>query len=438
MKTIKKIIIIAIILVGVLYKSNDYTITSFKEIKKESDTDKTIHNEISLKIYKYGINDEFLPGVTFKLKSYNNILEWESVENDEQGCYEIIESADKPVSDFNSILSNTQKDFINSIKTTEDISSSVVKSISNIVTDYNNNNNTYYVYDIYLPTAFLLEETNVPPGYIKEKIYVPGTIQFTYRTPSEEDNTLELFSVELYCRKTPRYLKYDDYDEEYLVGIDFRKNDELWQTKSIETNSCALERYKDIPFEAKDFNVNPGNCQLVLKNVKGKISLSVENKVNETISLTTTSNTKLTYKVTLKNTGDIDAVDSILTSRIPTGFEYVEGSVSDGGIYNNGEIQWRVTRLDAKKEKTFTFNVYVPKGTNVSKDYIGESSVSNFAMPNRVDSDKTVVKLLLVNPNTSFPIMIIGGVFILLSLLIPTFINYYKKNKEENIIYDNF
>ena len=85
-----------------------------------------------------------------------------------------------------------------------------------------------------------------------------------------------------------------------------------------------------------------------------------------------------------------------------------------------------------------TFNVYVPKGTNVSKDYIGESSVSNFAMPNRVDSDKTVVKLLLVNPNTSFPIMIIGGVFILLSLLIPTFINYYKKNKEENIIYDNF
>ena len=74
---------------------------------------------------------------------------------------------------------------------------------------------------------------------------------------------------------------------------------------------------------------------------------------------------------------------------------------------------------------------------DITKDYIGESSVSNFAMQNRVNSDKTVVKLSLINPNTVTPITIIALVGISLIILIVLIINFYN-NKKENKLYDNF
>ena len=149
-------------------------------------------------------------------------------------------------------------------------------------------------------------------------------------------------------------------------------------------------------------------CLVVMtfkRNEKGTINLEINTTVNDKNAITTTSNNKIQYKVNVKNTGTVDAVDTLVVSKLPEGFQYVENTASNGGIYNASDntITWDIARLRVANDTTLTYEAYIPNGVSGLNSYIGEAYAESFGMNQRVESNKTVVNLLL-NPKTSAPV----------------------------------
>ena len=146
-------------------------------------------------------------------------------------------------------------------------------------------------------------------------------------------------------------------------------------------------------------------CYFSLFNEKGEVNLAINTTVNDKNSITTTTNNTLKYKVNVKNTGTVDAIDNIIISKLPEGFTYVENSASNGGVYNSTDntVTWNVARLRISDNIDLTYEAYAPEGASSLKSYIGEAYAQAFGMNNRIESNKTTVNLML-NPKTSAPI----------------------------------
>jgi uncharacterized repeat protein (TIGR01451 family) len=67
-----------------------------------------------------------------------------------------------------------------------------------------------------------------------------------------------------------------------------------------------------------------------------------------------------TYEITVKNTGDAPARDTVLTDPLPSGLQFV--SASDGGANQGGTVTWRLGVLDpgASKKVTLTVKALTP------------------------------------------------------------------------------
>ncbi len=116
-------------------------------------------------------------------------------------------------------------------------------------------------------------------------------------------------------------------------------------------------------------------------------------------------------------------------------FIYVENSATNEGVYENSVISWRIDKISKDHEIDFSYQAYGSDDTNQDTQYIGEVSVNNFAMPQKVEVNKTIVRLNLENPITSTP-----GVIIIIILCIGIAFTIYqvtnnkkKKTKKEEI-----
>ena len=116
----------------------------------------------------------------------------------------------------------------------------------------------------------------------------------------------------------------------------------------------------------------------------------------------------LLYKITYTNADD-SAADVTITDTIPQYTTYVDGSVDNGGIVNNGVITWTL-KLEPKETKTVSFCVAVvgAKGQTISNQASaveGENTVKTESITNPIEED-TLTKDVFI---TSDPKVSIDG-----------------------------
>uniref|UniRef100_A0A7C9JCS6 DUF11 domain-containing protein n=1 Tax=Muribaculaceae bacterium Z82 TaxID=2304548 RepID=A0A7C9JCS6_9BACT len=195
-----------------------------------------------------------------------------------------------------------------------------------------------------------------------------------------------------YGRNRTGYVKSGDIlplaheDELRILGVpegtlysvvEQEANEEGWYTK---------------PQAGKFEGVVSGNTvhRLSFKNVKGvrppdpQIAIVKEQAVGEGTftkdTLDVAGEDTVTYRLTVTNTGEGLADDVVVADPVPEGLLYVEGSASDGGVYEDGTITWELGDLAAGASKSVTFKATVPVVE-------GERSWTNGASVSYFDND---------------------------------------------------
>ena len=93
---------------------------------------------------------------------------------------------------------------------------------------------------------------------------------------------------------------------------------------------------------------------------------------------------RLTYEITVRNVGNVDAVDVKIEDDLPNNVDYV--SSSDGGSHSGGRVRWTID-LDAGESKTLTVRVDVDDNADDGDRILNEACVENFDC----DDDTTTV-----------------------------------------------
>lgn len=442
-------IIVGLLFIGGNVLKGNVISSDKKDVSVDGSYEKFGDVELGINFYKYDSNKNFLAGTKFKLSSYNNAYKLypseEYYDNDEvmitgyRSYYgeEIFDGA-------YSLLSDQQKQFASSITTTDDFNS-INSQFVNCY--YRSNNfellNPYgpskrqegYYCSVPLPTVFTLEETKAPSGYAKTKVLVPGIVNLQYfvegysqptRRQTEEvqyrasdfDQPYDVELVGIYAYNLNAYIEYGDVDTNILLGTNMDEAiDAIYENAQGTECGAVKSTFKAVEQSTAAQEAIPGNlvilnnprifnyCYFSLFNEKGEVNLAINTTVNDKNSITTTTNNTLKYKVNVKNTGTVDAIDNTIISKLPEGFAYVENSASNGGVYNSTEntVTWNVARLRISDNIDLTYEAYAPEGASSLKSYIGEAYAQAFGMNNRIESNKTTVNLML-NPKTSAPI----------------------------------
>ena len=116
----------------------------------------------------------------------------------------------------------------------------------------------------------------------------------------------------------------------------------------------------------------------IIVDKKGNSALTVNSYVNskEEVNLTESSNVEI--KVFLKNSGKAPSYENKVVSNVPEGVEYVAGSATDNGVYDEEKntVTWDLDYLDASSGYIFSYEVAVTTGSKESV-YVTTSSVSS-------------------------------------------------------------
>ncbi len=439
-----KIVFVLAIIVGIVFSAcnimqNKNLIINKKEVQKVgiiSPDQKMGYISIDFDFGKADLNMNPLDGARFKLSAYNNVYSTYSIP-DGDGVY-IFDYYAHNTSSYNKILkslSNSQKELIDSIKTTNDL-----KKLEYVDCDEVDG-----ICFVYLPTIFVIEEVQAPNGYAKTKVVAPGQITAAYglqgydkkevdylnsyrntvgflpgaSIPSNADEILgddniEIELIGLESRVLPfGFMEYGEVDLEDLIGTNV---DEIMNIWFQYLDPACIRMFKTPDNFSKSVKGSAGSsipdildeCD-VIKDYKGSASLSINTTVNEKESISTTANSKLNYRISISNNGNIPSLDNKVVSKLPDGFNYVEGSASNNGKYDQSTntITWIVYRLEDKDSLTLTYDAYAPEGLSSLKNYVGEASIESFSVSNRVESNKTTVRLM-INPKTNAPLFGIG------------------------------
>ena len=377
---------------------NNKTVINTSYNKYLSSYDKVlVKTNINYNINKLDENNTFQKDVKLRLTTYNYIYSIDSVLKDNYYNLSLVKEEERNIK---RLFSDKQLKKIDSIKTKSDIEK--LSQSNNAICNEDK-------CEVLFPTVFYLEEKEVPTDYQKQKVLLRGVIRVNYDTKDQ----VIITSVELKSLDENLSMEYGEYDLDDLISTSYEKANELWSKK------------ENIMYREKEENTLGIN----LFGKKGTIDFIIKNYVNDKTNIIAVTKEKVKYKVLVKNIGTLSAVDSIVTSVIPEGFKYVENSANNNGVYDNGEIKWNVSKLDNNKSIELSYEAYAEPDSIISKDYVSEASISNYALDNRLDSNRVNVKLLFLNPDISIPIIIIG-MFITLFSIMMIFLRK-KKEKEE-------
>lgn len=470
-KIMISVLVIAITVLGFSFYGNHKVGVNKQKVSEFEVRDYYRMNGLIL-VQKTDENGDPQSGVTFKAKSLDEEFVYTLRRNNEESSpkyiggssyvnYYLETQDDLSKDEFYSFLKPEQISVLESIHTERDLQE---KANDNYLCDgYNytddNGNPTgesEYNCSLVYPTVFTLEETRVPTGYGKKKILLPAVAYieyYNYYSSGESHDIDDELSFEyggVSIIPNGYYMEYGEVDINELLDSDINKVVRLWKNKGIYNTYCnsttqlyggldeglntvqnmtQIDFHKAISNSALSF-YDGNTCPIALENERGETKLEISSYVNNSEEITTDVNQVIDYKVVVKNTGDFDAVDNKVVSRLPEGFVYVEGSVSNGGRYENGAVTWDIARIEQGEDLTLTYRAYAPKGANTFSSYVGETSVENFALDNnKVEANKTYVKLSLTNPYTYTPIGILVLVLILSVIALTAAVQLKTKKK---------
>ncbi len=360
----------------------------------------------------------------FKLSTWDDKYSFYS-QSPQKGVYIIEGYKELTVNNMLSLLTPDEKNLIESIQTPEDIANYYFSMYGIQDDNFCYTDNNVEICSLGLLKQMKLEQTKVAEGYVKQKYTIPASIQLEY---INNNGTLSLDSIVLVTDLGPGgfiLLKYGDYtdliksivDEDAFYDfleenmIDYGNYCEYLDSNGRDklpdqvTNQFKATQSSSI---FKIQQATPGSCPPLVMNKRGTVDLSINTTVNEKESISTTSNSKLSYKINIKNNG-ITTYDNTVVSKLPEEFIYVDGTATHGGIYNANThtITWTLQRIDEGDSVILTYEAYAPSGISNLKSYISETTLETPAIQNKVISNKATVRLM-ANPKTNAPLYGIG------------------------------
>ena len=144
---------------------------------------------------------------------------------------------------------------------------------------------------------------------------------------------------------------------------------------------------EDVPNTWKQLSVTPSNGHVTVLEGSNCSTVTFKNQQDfgdddEDFTIDKTDNQttarpgeRLTYEITVRNVGNVDATDVEITDDLPNNVDYV--SSSDGGSHSNGEVTWFID-LDAGESKTLTVRVDVDDNADDGDRIDNEACVENF------------------------------------------------------------
>ena len=303
------------------------------------------------------------------------------------------------------------------------------------------NESCYNYLDITVPVIMILEETKAPTGLKKEKAILLYKYHMDY-VFDENDNYLRTENV--YYTVFYKMYKYN-YDLNYSNILDLLRrlilltNDEELYFKNdcgdyyhglilaeesenfvqTPTPTSSIKEYK----ASKMNNLQCSNYPVIIDHENGAV-LTISSYVNNGGSTKAAKGSKLNYKVVVRNEGTTSSTNNVITSKIPEGFEYVEGSASDNGVYleSANAIRWNIDEIGVESTKELTYKVSVSEDVDLTQAYISSATISNDGN-DVIESNETRVILegVITNPKTGD----INKIIILFVLCVAGLILYY-------------
>ena len=399
-------------------------------------------------LYFYNLDsnhDALLNGFRYELSTWNKKISFPSYEDDDY--YFTDENENLNFNEAYDLLSDTQKETIDNVKTYGDFYDTWIKDFNTkgeevyqCFVGFDNNNIVFC--QASMPTYYVLEQTIVPSGYTKQKYIIPGFISLYYYYETDDDlssgdsitninrnQELTLDYMEFFNIDSARYLfNYDNYDNLLLKdrydSIDY--DDDIYEEINANEDIDCLE-YPDNRIDEDFINNRQGRgnhlkrfnspfvsyngyCSVSIINRRGAPSLTINSLVNEKENITITSSTVLEYNVKVNNNGNSVSYDNVIVSKLPIEFTYVEGSASNGGVYdpNNHSITWNLMRLDSNRSINLRYRASAPGDLVSLKNYETVATIESSSVNGRIVSNKANVKLLsniISNPKTNAPII---------------------------------
>ena len=141
----------------------------------------------------------------------------------------------------------------------------------------------------------------------------------------------------------------------------------------------------------------------VIVDKVGTYNVNVTSYVNGSEATNAIIHDTVRVKVKISNEGTVDSYNNVVMARIPDGVNYVEGSVTDSGVYNELEktITWNIDRLDASSTKEFSYDVIIPNNATINGTFVANATLnSDNATEAIVSNDSTIRVTDIVNPKT--------------------------------------
>ena len=367
----------------------------------------------------------------FKLSTWNGKYSFYSSQEDD-GEYYFDSYRNISIDDALNLLDEEERNKVNNIKTIGDLYNYYSDYGSEFAAHCSSNPTTSSCLSLQIPYQFVLEQTYVKSGYTKQKYTVLGFFLIRYNIDEgveviSNDAPISISRIDIVGSNGPigALLKYGDYSKQLKNLIDeYDFEDFLEENMEYDEEACSNFGHgtkrviNPIPSSTEGnslFNNVVGysepsylDCPPIVINKRGQMDLGISSTVNEKESINTTSNSRLSYKVNIKNNG-LTSYDNKVVSTLPEGFVYVDGTASDGGVYNasNNTITWTLYRIDEGSNISLTYEAYAPNGLSGLKSYESTASIEALGIQNKIISNKTIVRLM-ANPKTNAPLYGIG------------------------------
>ncbi len=413
----------------------------------------SLHKEGSINLYhtlkKVDNQNTILEGARFKFYDHNNTL---SIDFNEDKQYKGIHtfSYDNGVILYNGLtfeLNDLSNQELNKEELYDMIYNMLPDYYKNLlkftttyddfVTEIDNNPNRFlrYSYNNYLDNEIIyfdislpmiIEETKSPGGYIKEKYVVIENVFVVLEF--YEDTNLERVSLNLSSKgvASPVY-KYDESFFTSPIGPVINKTSLGLECFDMGMMSNKNDGYKIIPLELEQSH---DLCTIIVVNELGSYKLAIDSTIDDKKSVEVPYKSSKKNLIRVTNTGEASVSDAILRVDVPKNLKVIEGSISDGGLYNSTDnaIIWQIDYVDIDNPVTLSFD-FTPLN-NSGKDIVIPATLKKNGEELTSEVDVTVVSEIPVK-NTEKDGNIISLVIVLLTLLITGLCAYKldKKNK---------
>ncbi len=387
-------------------------------------------------LFNYNEDGDPLSNTRFKVSTWNNQYSFYSV-NEGSGAYGFNNHRELSFDQMWGLLTDSQKQKVDGINTFGDFYNVFKDNAENPFGGFSycyKNEDGYAYCSGFIGSYSILEQVNVPNEYTKQKYIVPSVIAFEYQIDdassydvgdiSNVPNNTSLSLVGMYYifDFNGFYpLKYGDYNELFnmtsfedfigLIDENIAYTEEECMIPPVyllgpmgnSVGNSNIDRFKNTVKETYAFPYYY-DCPPIVINKKGSINLSINTTVNEKESLNTTSNSKLVYKININNRS-VTSYDNKIVSKLPDGFQYVNGSASNNGVYNPNDntVTWTVYRIDGNSTLTLSYEAYAPNGLSGLKNYESEATIEAYGLQNKIVSNKAIVRLM-ANPKTNAPL----------------------------------